>query len=175
MVENKCSVTHKFGPFILNNNKGIATRKCFCCNETVIYNNIGDDIKNAILRQDDVSLFAGVIISKEYNDNSDNFIKLIRFLLDDIDYLYINEDTQNKLLNNIGYYNSLLNKDDNQRFKFIEDIKEYLKLFFAMNKYEYKLGAGSFPADETEKIDELFDYINKSFDEILLEKKHLSK
>ena len=85
MVEKKCSIMHKFGPFILDKNNNTATRTCFCCSETITYNNIGEDIKEAIKRQDDVNFFKDFIVYKKYNDDSDKFIQLIRYILEDID------------------------------------------------------------------------------------------
>ena len=172
MSEKKCINMHKLGPFVLDNNG--ATRECFCCKEVFKYSNIGDDIKEAIKRQEDASLFAGAIINKKYNVNDENFIKLIGYLYDDFDYLFINNETQNKLLNNLTYYNNMLIFDKDTH-KFIEDIGNYFKLCFARDKYEYKLGFDSFPKDEIERIDSLAEHIDKSFKKLNNEKKHLSK
>lgn len=175
MVEKKCSIMHKFGPFILDKNKNTATRTCFCCNETITYNNIGEDIKEAIKRQDDVNFFKDFIVYKKYNDDSDKFIQLIRYILEDIDYLYINDETQNKLLSNLSYYNKLLNENDEKKYKLIEDVKKYLKLYFTKNKYEYKFGFDSFSSEDTDKIDNISNSINKQIGEIIHKKNHLSK
>ena len=112
---------------------------------------------------------------KKYNDDSDKFIQLIRYILEDIDYLYINDETQNKLLSNLSYYNKLLNENDEKKYKLIEDVKKYLKLYFTKNKYEYKFGFDSFSSEDTDKIDNISNSINKQIGEIIHKKNHLSK
>ena len=75
MEKNKCVNMHKFGPFVINN--GMATRKCFCCNEIVNYDKIGEDIKLAVKNQDDVSFFADLIINKKFKNGIEDFVNLI--------------------------------------------------------------------------------------------------
>ena len=75
MVKNECSGMHKLGPFIINKN-GLVTRTCLCCGKKNYYNNIGQDIKESIVRQENVNFFSDFMISKKINyEGSDDFIK----------------------------------------------------------------------------------------------------
>lgn len=175
MAKEKCNVMHKLGPFVVDKNKDLITRTCYCCNNTFTYKDIGEDIKEAIKRQEDVSFFVDILLNKKYNGDSDNFIKLISFLVDDLDYLFINIEAQEKLLNKISSYNMLFHEKNSNRYILINNVCEYLKLYFAKNRYEYKNGFDSFPENDVNKLDYMSDDINKRFDNIMNEKKHLSK
>lgn len=157
MVKKDCEIKHIFGPFIINND-GTATRKCFCCNKINKYNNVGDDIKEAVRRQDDVSFFVNLISNdKSFSfDDSDKFIQLISYINDDIDFLYINEDMQNKLLDNISKYNNLLNKDNTDIYEIINQVIKCFSLYFKKSNYEKEFGPDSFPNEEAEEIYDLF-------------------
>lgn len=175
MVENKCSIMHKLGPFVVNKN-GLVTRTCFCCGEVIKYNNIGEDIKEAIVRQEDVNFFSDFMIGKKINyEGSDDFIKHVSFIFDDIAYLFINEEEQNKLIKNISFYNELINKDSEEELKLINDVCSYFTLFFKKEKYEYKFGFDSFPESDVDMLDSMFDSINDRFNELLNKENHLSK
>ena len=184
MVENKCSMMHKLGPFIVNKN-GLVTRTCFCCGEVIKYNNIGEDIKynnigedikEAIVRQEDVNFFSDFMIGKKINyEGSDDFIKHVSFIFDDIAYLFINEEAQNKLIKNISFYNELINKDSEEELKLINDVCKYFQLFFKKEKYEYKFGFDSFPESDVDMLDSMSDNISNRFNELLNKRNHLSK
>ncbi len=177
MSNNKCSEMHKLGPFELNEDGG-ATRKCLCedCDYVEEFPVIGDDIKEAIERQEDVNFFCDFLVDKRVNfTNSDFFMEHIKLLIQDIDYLDIDDETQNKLFSGIDYYNTLLNKQDEDRFKLISDVNKFLKLYFKRNKYEYKNGFGSFLEETNEDIDTIHDNIYSELSKILDKKNHLSK
>ena len=175
MGENICSVMHKLGPFIVEND-GLVARTCLCCGKKNYYNNIGEDIKEAIVKQDDVNFFSDFMIGKKINyEGSDDFIKHVSFIFDDIAYLFINEESQNKLIKNISFYNELINKDSEEEFKLINDVCSYFTLFFKKEKYEQKYGFDSFPESDVDMLDSMFDSIGERFNELLDKENHLSK
>lgn len=170
MEKNKCVNMHKFGPFVINN--GMATRKCFCCNEIVNYDKIGEDIKLAVKNQDDVSFFADLIINKKFKNGIEDFVNLVYCIYKDFDYLYINKESQKKLIDNINYYSELLVFDDDIKNQ-ISNICNYFKLSFKRDEYEYVNGFDSFK--DNSLIDGIVDIIDKEFISDLNKKNHLSK
>ena len=175
MVKNECSIMHKLGPFIVNKN-GLVTRKCFCCGEVIKYNNVGEDIKKAIIRQDDVNNFINIVINENINYNTSyDFIRHVSYIFDDIFYSFISEEVQTKLIQRILYYNNLINKDSEEVLKFIKDVCKYFQLFFMKEKYEYKFGFDSFPEDDIAIFDSMSDSIGEKFNELLAKENHLSK
>ena len=171
-MEKKCDIMHKYGPFVINKEGG-ATRKCFCCNEVRHYENIGNDINDAIKRQEDVSFFVDLLINRKINfSSSDDFIRIISYINDDVDYLYISDESLKKLIGNISFYNSILG---NGNYDFINEFCHYLELYFAKNRYEYKFGYGSFPDSELDKLDKMSNDFNVKFDSVLNKNNHLIK
>lgn len=177
MSENICNINHKFGPYV-KDKEGITTRKCYCCNYSNSWNKIGEDIEEAIKRQDDVSYFVSLLINKNINfSSSDDFVTMMKYIHDDISYLYLDSGAQDKLIERANGYNNALNGEDKEKYNVVDNTLKYFKLYFAKENYERKNGFDSFPEEEVMELDLLYDNINNGFENVINrnEKNHLSK
>ena len=102
----------------------------------------------------------------------EDFVNLVYCVYKDFDYLYINKESQNKLIDNIKYYTELLVSDEDIKNQ-ISNIYNYFKLSFKRDEYEYVNGFDSFK--DTDLIDSILDVIDKEFCNDLNKKNHLSK
>ena len=176
MSENICNINHKFGPYV-RDKEGITTRKCYYCSYYDSWDKIGEDIEEAIKRQDDVSYFASLLINKNISFNSsDDYVTMIKYIHDDINYLYLDSDAQGKFLEKANNYNNGLNGEDKDKYDVVDKALKYFKLYFAKENYEYKNGFNSFPEEEVLELDMLYDNVSNDLVSAINNKKnHLSK
>ena len=160
MALQECKSTHKFGPFIKDNNNEVH-RVCLCCKK-VSYYPASLEINNEIKRWEDANNIFGYIVNQDLVSNctGDDFIRLIDLVFNDLSYLDINENAKNKFVNKIIHCNNHFNIDNIDRFNLVEEFLEYFNLFFKKEELEIKYGIGSFSEDNYIEFDSVGLSIN---------------
>jgi hypothetical protein len=151
-----CTNEHQYGPFkeIKNN----YYRICKICNKKTIYPK-DEDIKKEIEKQLSAKMLLEIITKQKINiiKKSDNFLKLIACLLDNISYLYLNEteikDTLLKITNLNNYFNQ-----NQENYQLIQDTLKYLNEYFNGENNEEQLL----------KLDNLYNKLVQEFDKQIL-------
>lgn len=164
MAEYKCNDFHKFGPFIKNENNGFH-RKCLCCLEKRNYPN-SEEIMEEIKKQEDASALLNVLLYQDISTSfpSDDYITLIGCLFDNLSYLYLNQETQDKFIKKTSIFNEYFHNDKETRYQIINEFIYYLKLYFKKENMEIRLGLNSFPEDEAMELDLIYNAIKNKFD-----------
>lgn len=167
MVKDKCKEFHKYGPF-LKSFKNEIYRTCLCCLEKRTYP-VSEEIVLELAQQDEASQLLNILLYQDNNaiKSSDDYIKLIGCLADNLSYLYINESTQNKFIEKISLLNNYFHKNRPDRYEIINEFVHYLRLYFRKENMEIRLGLNSFPEEEAMKLDLLWTAINDKINQEL--------
>ena len=126
MKNNKCNNIHKYGPFIKENN--YFYRVCLKCNKKTTYpfsNEIENEYNNQLITNNIID----IITNKKINIIQDNnyFFKLTASLIDNISYIYLDQNHQEELLNSLQEFNTYYNKKNTQRYNITKELVKYLK------------------------------------------------
>lgn len=165
MAEYKCNGDmHKFGPYIKDSVNSIF-RKCSCCGSKSFYPD-DDDIKRQIKSQEDAINLLGVLLDNNTGviQSSDDFMKLVACLFDHLSYLFITKETQTLFMDKLRVFNSFFNSNELERTQLINNLNEYLKLYFEKENIESRFGLNSFPEEGYQELDSMFISISKKID-----------
>ena len=129
MININCSNTHKYGPFKKSNKTFY--RICLKCNKKTHYP-ICEEIETEYNNQKITNFIIEIISKKEINkiQNSNYFFRLITCLIDNISYIYLTKENQEKLIISLNELNNYFNKQEKNRFELIKEAIKYSNKYF---------------------------------------------
>lgn len=157
------NIKHKYGPF--KKNKDYFYRVCLKCGKKTQYP-LNEEIMNEFNNQRITDYVIDIIIGKNIDLilDEDYFLKLLSCLLDNISYIYLNNNKQDKLIKSLRELNSYYNNDDDERFTLIDDTVCYLNDYFENYNNEIK---DIFDDDLLESLDDRYITLNNGYDIVI--------
>lgn len=173
-MERNCNNHHKYGLWLQIGTT--CQRQCKCCGTVKKYP-ITDEIMAEIAKQDEAIKMLKILLHGDLDiiQSSDSFIILTGCLLDELNYLDLDKDTQERYVEKTELFNEYFHSQKApERYNIIKNFIVYLKLFFKKETLEEKAGFGSFSEMENEQLWNIYENVSNQINDII-EKIHEEK
>lgn len=163
MEKTNCKDNHKYG--LLTEKGNFFIRTCKCCQKESTFPKDHDSIQEYQDQKASKKLVENILEGNiEIFNTSDNLLRAIGTLIDNLSRTEITEIEQTKLITNINNFNEHYNKEDAQRHQLIKNSIDFIELYFKHEKVETIGGKEALPEEENDKFYDKWNNITGMFE-----------